>query len=96
MRCLKVMELAVFFILVSMSGIALAETHGKTDGCLVSLYNYPAETPQYAVSAKASPELPISLKKYLQASKSDEKIQSRKNLSSRHLAEKQTLSSNRE
>ena len=88
MRCLKVVKLAVFFILVSMSGIALAETHGKTDGCLVSLYNYPAETPQYDVSAKASPELPMSLKKYLQASKSDEKIQSRMSLSSQHLAEK--------
>lgn len=87
MRCLKVVELAVFFMLVSMSGIALAETHGKTDGCLVSLYNYPAETPQYDVLAKTSPELPMSLKKYFQASKSDEKIQSRMRLSSQHLAE---------
>lgn len=88
MRCLKVVELTVFFILVSMSGIALAETHGKTDGCLVSLYNYPAETPQYDASAKASPELPMSLKKNLQASKSDGKIQSRMSLSLQHLAEK--------
>ena len=88
MRCLKVVELAVFSIFVSMSGVALAETHGKTDGCLVSLYNYPAETPPYDVSVKASPELSVSLKKYLQASKSDEKIQSRMSLSSQHLAEK--------
>ena len=88
MRCLKVVELTVFFILVSISGIALAETHSKTDGCLVSLYNYPAETPQYDVSAKASPELPMSLKKYLQASSPDGKIQSRMSLSSQYLAEK--------
>ena len=88
MRCLKVVELAVFFILVSMSGIALAETDGKTDGCLVSLYNYPAETPQYDFSVKTIPESPFPLKMNLQARKTDDKIHSQMSLSSLNHTEK--------
>lgn len=81
MRYLKVPGLVVFFLL-SMSGTATSETHGKADGCLLTLYNYPAETPQYNVSEQVSPQLPVSPKKNLRASKTDEKNHSRINLAS--------------
>ena len=80
MRCLKVVELAVFFILVSMSGIALAETHNQTDGCLVTLYNYPAETPRYDISKKAPPQSPLTQTKKLRASKASKDTHSSKSL----------------
>lgn len=79
--CLKILGLVVFFLVCVVTTV-IAEPKGKTDGCLVTLYNYPAETPRYDVSEKNLPQSPLPPKKELRASKSDEKIHSQLNLAS--------------
>ena len=85
--CLKVLGLVVFF-LVSVSSAFAEGTLGKTDACLVTLYNYPAETPQYTVSAQASPKLPVFPKKSQRASKPDKNFHPPINLASQSPTEK--------
>lgn len=87
MNCLKTLGLVVFF-LMSMSSAVAEETRGDTDACLVTLYNYPAETPRYRVSKKTPPKSPLTLKKNLRASKTNENVHSWMNLSPERLGEK--------
>lgn len=87
MRYLKIIGLLVF-VVMSMSNAAVAETQDKIDGCLVTLYNYPAETAQYDVSTKKPPQLPMVLKKNSQVVKTDENIHSRKSLASQRETDK--------
>ena len=77
--CLKILGLVVFF-LVSVSGAFAEETHGKTDACLVTLYNYPAESPKYDITKKAPPQSPLTQTKNLRASKAAKNTQPRKSL----------------
>ena len=78
MRYLQVMGFVVI-ILGGMAGAAVGETRSKTDACLVTLYNYPAETPQ-DVSEKVSAKSLLGLKKNLRASKADENTHSQMGL----------------
>lgn len=64
--CLKILGLAVFF-LVSVSSAFAEETHGETDACLVTLYNYPAESPKYDITKKAPPQSPLTQTNNLRA-----------------------------
>ena len=80
MRYLKMLGIVVLF-LMSMSSAVAEETRGETDACLVTLYNYPAETPQYSVSKKALPQSPLVLEKKKRGSKTSESIHSRMSLS---------------
>ncbi len=79
MRYIKMLGIVVFF-LMSMSSAAAEETSGETDACLVTLYNYPADTPQYSVSKKTLPKTPLVLEKNKRASKTSESIHSRMSL----------------
>ena len=78
MRYLQVMGFVVI-ILGGMAGAAVGETRSKTDACLVTLYNYPAETPQ-DVLEKVSVKSLLGLKKNLRASKADENTHSQMGL----------------
>ena len=78
MRYLQMMGFVVI-ILGGMASAAVGETRGKTDACLVTLYNYPAETPQ-DVSEKVSSSSLLKLKKNLRASKADENTHSQMSL----------------
>lgn len=72
----------IVFLLMSMSSTVAEETRGEPDACLVTLYNYPAETPRYSVSRKSLPEFPLVTDKNKRASKTNENVQSRMSLSS--------------
>ncbi len=74
MRCLQMMGFVVI-ILGGMASVAAGESRGKTDACLVTLYNYPAETPR-DVSEKVSSKSLLRLKKNLRASRADENAHS--------------------
>ena len=87
MRYLKMLGIVVFF-LMSMSSAVAEETSGETDACLVTLYNYPADTTQYSVSKKALPQSPLVLKKNKRASKTSESIHTRMSLSQERPGEK--------
>lgn len=56
MRRFGTLGLAVFVLGCAAAGTALAQTRSETDGCLVALYNYPAETPRRDAAAEAPPE----------------------------------------
>ena len=86
MRYLQLTGIIIFF-LVSMPSAVAEETRGKTDACLVTLYNYPAETPQYSVSKKTQPQLTLVLEKNKRASKTNENVHSRVSLSSKRPSE---------
>ncbi len=77
--CLKVLGLVVFF-LVSVSSAFAEGTLGKTDACLVTLYNYPAESPKYDITKKAPLQSPLTQTKNLRASKAAENTQLPKSL----------------
>ena len=87
MGCLKIPGLVVLF-LMSLSSAVAEETRGETDACLVTLYNYPAETPQYSVSKKTLPKRSLVLEKNKRASKTSESIHSRMSLSQERLGDK--------
>ena len=87
MDSLKITGLAIL-IFGGMSSVVLAETKGKTDECLVTLYNYPAEAPQYSVTKKTLPKLPLVLEKNKRASKTSEPSYSRMSLSPESTGEK--------
>ena len=87
MGYLKFLGIVVFF-LMSMSSAVAEEIRSETDACLVTLYNYPAETARYSVSQKRLPKSTLSVKKNQQAVKTDEEIHSRISLASQSAAEK--------
>ncbi|MDE0341438.1 MAG: hypothetical protein OXI82_04840 [Nitrospinae bacterium] len=87
MDSLKILGLIVFF-LVSMSSAAAGETHSKADRCLVTLYNYPAETPQYNVSKKTLPQSPLIQEKNNRSSKTKENVHSWMSISPKRSGEK--------
>lgn len=80
MDCMRILGLILLF-LISTSSAAAGETHDKADGCLVTLYNYPAEMPQYSVSKKTLPQSTLVLEKNERASKTDENAHPRLSLS---------------
>lgn len=45
-------------VLGGAADVCLAEARGKTDGCLTTLYNYPAEVSPGGASARAASESP--------------------------------------
>ena len=53
MRRFRMTGLVVFILGCMAASAAAAQTRGKTDGCLVTLYNYRAETPRSDAAAKA-------------------------------------------
>ena len=77
----------IVFLLMSMSSSVAEETRGETDACLVTLYNYPAETPRYSVSRKTLPQSPLVPEKKKRASKTHEDLHSRMSLSSQRPSE---------
>lgn len=62
MRRIVAAGLAVLALWGMAAGAARAQTRGETDGCLVTLYNYPAEAPRSDAAAKAPPESLAALK----------------------------------
>ena len=87
MRYLQLAGFIIFY-LVSMPGAVAEETRGETDACLVTLYNYPAETPQYSVSRKSLPQTSLVLEKNKRSSKTNENVHSRMSLSTQTPSER--------
>lgn len=77
----------IIFFLASMSSAVAGEIRGETDACLVTLYNYPAETPKYDVPTKAPTKSPLVLEKNNRSSKTNENVHSRMSLSSQRPSE---------
>ena len=85
MDCLRIPGLVVFAL--TMASAAVAETHGETDGCLVTLYNYPVEAPPYHAAAKVPAQWPLTLKENLPARKTSGAMDSRVRLVLEHHGE---------
>lgn len=76
MGYLKFLGFVVFF-LMSMSSAVAEEIRGEPDACLVTLYNYPAEMPQYSAPKKTLPQSTLVLEKSKRIGKTNENIHSR-------------------
>ena len=90
MRRFKMTGLVVFILGCTAASAAVAQTRGKTDGCLVTLYNYPAETPRSDAAAKAPAPLgsSLALRGELRAGEADANAGSRTSLQARRRPEK--------
>ena len=86
MRYLPLTGFIIFF-LVSMPSAVAEETRGEPDACLVTLYNYPAETPPYSVPKKTLPQSTLVLEKNKRVGKTNENVHSRVSFSSQRPSE---------